>query len=681
MKRFNIFLLVFFFLNISVDISGQRIRRIFDGPYITATDDRKDLLWIDKGRVKRHTISKEDTAQYFNLSYLPKVDVTDLDFDVDTSFSYSNVSHFAAISDIHGQYNLLINLLTAQGIIDSMSQWSFGDGHLVIVGDVFDRGDLVTECLWFLFQLEKQAKKKGGRVHLLLGNHEVMILHGDIGYIHPKYKFISQASKTPYPDLFSDKTVLGKWLRSKNISVSINDFVFVHGGFSKKVIDKENSLRIINKTFRDEILPSQISKNDSNQFISNLYFENGPLWYRGYVNPNAFDSDQAEYILSKLNKDAIVVGHTSMPQIVSLYDNRIILIDSSIKFGKSGELLIFEDDILYRGLQNGDRLLLDSEDKEGTISIFDYLYEVADTSTVLTIQTDVDHLMKTKEMKEYQPALVTISDSQDESMVFDSRVKVRGNMRKQLCTLPPLKIDFNKTELRSRGFSNKDKIKIVLQCMDSLSREISMKKEHLVYELYREVDTLGLRSKLIKVNLITDEHDSNQYQGFILEDEENLARRVGGKVIEKGIVKPQSMNRLAYLKMAFFQYMIGNNDWSVGLRKNIETVLLGNEKRLFAVAFDFDYSAIVGQEYAVPKHIFPPMTYDERVFRLNDLTKDELNMIKEYFNEKRNDFYRIINNATYLSKKVRNIFKSDIDNFYNVINSRKKSKVLLGGEE
>ncbi len=677
MKPSHSILLFLCFLFVSEDMDAQRNRKIFDGPYITINEDNKDCMWIQKGRVRRQSITPSDTIDFFDIPNLPKVDLHNLDFDIDSTVSFSNVSHFAAISDIHGQHELLIELLTTQGIIDSVQNWSFTDGHLVIVGDIFDRGDRVTESLWFLFELEKQAKKAGGKVHLLLGNHEVMVLHGDIGYINPKYRYTSRVSRTPYPDLFSDKTLLGQWLRSKNITVSINDFVFVHGGFSKKVIDKEISLSQVNKVFKNEILPGRIIENDTTEFISTMYFENGPLWYRGYANPEGFDSEQAEYILGKLNKESIIVGHTSMPQVMSLYDNRVILIDSSIKFGKSGELLIFEDDILFRGLQNGDRLLLDSNDKEGKRSIFDYLYEVVDSNTILTLKTDVNHLLETKLDKEYQSSEVIISDDLDEPLVFKSRVKVRGNMRKKLCTLPPLKIDFNKSDLRNHGFSNNDKVKLVLQCMDSVSQEISVKKEHLVYELYRQIDTLGLRSKLIKVNLITDENEKEVVQGFILEDEENFARRVGGKLIKKGIVRPQSMQREAYLKMVFFQYMICNNDWVISNRHNIETILLDNHIRLFAVAYDFDYSAIVAQEYAVPSHVFPSMDVELRYLRVKGLTKAELEAMKKFYNDERDNFNNIIQGASYLSEEERNRFNTFIDDFYKIINKKKWSRSQL----
>jgi len=167
-------------------------------------------------------------------------------------------------------------------------------------------------------------------------------------------------------------------------------------------------------------------------------------------------------------------------------------------------------------------------------------------------------------------------------------------------------------------------------------------------------------------------------QGFILEDEENFARRIGGEVIEKGIVRPQAMQREAYLKMVFFQYMICNTDWSVSGRHNIETVLLDNQMQLIAVGYDFDYAGIVGQEYAVPSDVFPIMDVDQRYFRLKDLTKDELKSMQDFYNSERENLNNIIQDAEYLPQKERNRFNKVVDQFYKIINSKRKSKSLLG---
>ena len=80
-------------------------------------------------------------------------------------------SRVAAMGDVHGNYNHLILLLENGGVVDADLNWSWGAGHLVFNGDVFDKGPGVTESLWLIYKLEQQAEAAGGMVHYLLGNH------------------------------------------------------------------------------------------------------------------------------------------------------------------------------------------------------------------------------------------------------------------------------------------------------------------------------------------------------------------------------------------------------------------------------------------------------------------------------------------------------------------------------
>jgi len=84
------------------------------------------------------------------------------------------------MSDVHGQYNAARELLLNAEVIDENNRWVCGEGHLVIVGDIFDRGPDVTPTLWLIHNLQQEAERAGGRVHFLLGNHETMILGNDV---------------------------------------------------------------------------------------------------------------------------------------------------------------------------------------------------------------------------------------------------------------------------------------------------------------------------------------------------------------------------------------------------------------------------------------------------------------------------------------------------------------------
>ncbi|MEO2183350.1 MAG: metallophosphoesterase, partial [bacterium] len=98
---------------------------------------------------------------------------------------FKGVDRIVAVGDLHGDYDQYIKVLTMNGLVDEQLRWQGGKTHFVQLGDVVDRGPDSIRIIRHLMKLEKQARKKGGRVHVLIGNHEVMNIQGDLRYVHP----------------------------------------------------------------------------------------------------------------------------------------------------------------------------------------------------------------------------------------------------------------------------------------------------------------------------------------------------------------------------------------------------------------------------------------------------------------------------------------------------------------
>jgi len=96
---------------------------------------------------------------------------------------FSGVERIVAVSDIHGAYNALVTTLQEADVIDDNLAWSGGKTHFVITGDLLDRGPDSRRVMDLIIRLEYEAPLAGGRVHQLLGNHEVMNLIGDLRYV------------------------------------------------------------------------------------------------------------------------------------------------------------------------------------------------------------------------------------------------------------------------------------------------------------------------------------------------------------------------------------------------------------------------------------------------------------------------------------------------------------------
>ena len=98
---------------------------------------------------------------------------------------WQGVSRIVAIGDIHGDYQNYITVLKEAGVVNKRGKWAAGKTHVVQVGDIPDRGPDTLKIIEHLQKLEKQAKKAGGYLHLLIGNHEYMNVSGDLRYVHP----------------------------------------------------------------------------------------------------------------------------------------------------------------------------------------------------------------------------------------------------------------------------------------------------------------------------------------------------------------------------------------------------------------------------------------------------------------------------------------------------------------
>lgn len=355
MKCIIVFISLVLGATVFLNAQSVKLDSFSDGPYIFWKEDTLKMNWITSGKLIHQDAHYEDYQELTKADslYFPSY-IFRPDKKNKITVHFQNVDRFLAISDLHGQYDLSIELLLKHGIIDENHNWIYGDGHLVMVGDIFDRGDGVTDLCWFFYELEKKAEAAGGKVHIMIGNHEMMVFNGDLRYVNRSYRYSSAFLKKTYDQIFAPNSLLGQWLRSKPIALSINDVAFVHAGFSDEVLSFNLSFKKINKLFREKIYDKPEDKIAVSPLLNTLYFNKGPLWYRGYFEPD-FNEAKADEILKKLGYKHLVIGHTSMMNIKNFFGNKIFCIDSSIKTGKRGEVLIYEKGKFYQGLLNGEK--------------------------------------------------------------------------------------------------------------------------------------------------------------------------------------------------------------------------------------------------------------------------------------------------------------------------------------
>jgi len=272
---------------------------------------------------------------------------------------FNNVHSIMVLGDLHGCYDSLIIFLRNNRVIDQENNWIWGNGHLVFIGDVFDRGEKVTETFWLIYQLEEQAKKQGGALHFILGNHEMMIMRNENNYINDKYYYLTKKAKVSYSSLFNKKTILGKWLRSRNTIIKINDHIFVHAGISPDLAFTGLSINEINNMVRSYINhPERHPYNRETEAL--LLGYSGPFWYRGYFEAskyyNKLSDIELDKILSVYNASTIFIGHTNVSEVSPIYHDRIYPIDVPFySYGYPMHGLLIQDNIIYLLNSSGDK--------------------------------------------------------------------------------------------------------------------------------------------------------------------------------------------------------------------------------------------------------------------------------------------------------------------------------------
>src|SRR5579862_1787645 len=316
-----------------------------DGPYVFYEAGAIRSLEIDNGAVQEKNIDPADRKIRVSFSMHPEWDfsvVLRKKLAVEPS-SCRQPKKIFFVSDIEGEFEAFRALLINNEVIDSNYHWIFGDGHLVICGDLFDRGQQVVQELWLLYKLEDDARQAGGYVHTLLGNHDIMNLSGDTRYVLPFYFADAQAIGKKYMDLYSKTTELGRWLRTKNIAERIGSFLCLHAGISPYIISQRPTIESINDVCRPWYDQGQNDHALDSAGVSAFFDENSPFWYRGYFLEPRATMRAIDSTLDLFGCKKIIVGHTILTLNPAMYyQGKVIGIDVNEHEGNRAGVLYLD---------------------------------------------------------------------------------------------------------------------------------------------------------------------------------------------------------------------------------------------------------------------------------------------------------------------------------------------------
>jgi hypothetical protein len=309
----------------------------------------------------------------------------------------------------------------------------------------------------------------------------------------------------------------------------------------------------------------------------------------------------------------------------------------------------------------------DTQNVKVTLFDTDELFEIS-------LRFDISQYKKKRSDIEYLDAVLTYHISKTDSINKNIKVRARGNIRRtDICDFPPLLLNFKLKDTRGGEFAGINKLKVVPYCR--IGYEEYVLKEYLIYKLYNSMTENSLRVRLFKINYINTAKPGKpvkQY-GFAIEPISLLEKRTNSMEVKsvrltQKSIKPEYMDRFA-----IFNYMIGNTDWSVPIRHNALVMTQAGSDRPelgIIVPYDFDYSGLVNAEYAAPFEGLPIKSVQDRLYLGICRSEQSFRIDLKEFSDRKDEFYRIINEFPYLGAKSKKQMIMYLDGFFNGFDKR-----------
>lgn len=288
----------------------------------------------------------------------------------------------------------------------------------------------------------------------------------------------------------------------------------------------------------------------------------------------------------------------------------------------------------------------------------------------ISLRFDMTTYLRTKPKEDYLKAVITFHLSKTDSINENIRLRTRGTFRNQNCYFAPIELSFKKADFGYTDLNKISKIKLVPQCDLGSENENYVLREYLIYKLFNVFTDTSFRVRLLTINYIDTEKKRKtvrQY-GFFIEPVEMLTARTNSIQIKSRTLNQKSIVPKLMDRLAIFNYMVGNYDWAVPPQHNVRIIkplVFDTVQLAIAIPYDFDWTGLVNADYAIPAEITGTKSVRERIFLGVCRSKEVYLKDLEQFLEKKEEFYRVINEFPYLNQRSKKDMIAYLDSFFN----------------
>jgi hypothetical protein len=265
------------------------------------------------------------------------------------------------------------------------------------------------------------------------------------------------------------------------------------------------------------------------------------------------------------------------------------------------------------------------------------------------------------------PAILSLTDERGREQTIHVRISPRGHFRRMArnCAFVPLRVELPPAETAGTVFEGQTTLKLGTHCQDEKTYEQITLREYLTYPMFNVVTPRSFRARLARATYVdakSGKAQTTRYALFI-EHENDVARRMGGRIVELPRTEFKDMDAPTLTTMMLFEYMIGNTDFSLWALHNIRLVQDPN-RTLFPVPYDFDLSGLVNAPYAIPDRRFGIRSVVDRLYRGPCRTVDEMDAAAAAFRDKRGELIGLVEGMRDLDSGARSEMKSYLESFF-----------------
>jgi len=287
----------------------------------------------------------------------------------------------------------------------------------------------------------------------------------------------------------------------------------------------------------------------------------------------------------------------------------------------------------------------------------------------LTLVTDFNVLKNDRdESKGYIEGKVIYSDKKEIELPVNVRVRGNFRLKEETCDFPPIKLKFDKETIRKSIFKNNRKLKLVTHCKENTEMLNSVFREYLAYRIYNTVSDKSLKVRLVEISYVdvNDGTSTNKF-GFLIEDSDDMCDRLSLEEQKAMNISVDQLNREEMIRMAMFQYLIGNNDWSIPKLHNVLLVKEGTHMPPIGVPYDFDMSTFVNPPYR--SRIIGPEE-EENTYKGDRVGIEELQSQIDHYKDIKNDILNLILDMPEISVDCKQRCLLQVEDFYLKLESK-----------